>query len=123
MVENHQGVEAVEMKLRQTLRAAHHHDVGHTAAQHVGTRNQGVRRRRAGRRERCHRGELAKGLGNHLGTCPTMVRGNLCMHHVAVGLVGMEQLTTIHTAHCGGRDKRNRLQVVALQAGLLQGFA
>ena len=52
-----------------------------------------------------------------------MVCGNLSMHVVTLRLLGVIGLTTIHAAHGGGRDKRYRLQVVALQTGLLQGLA
>ena len=66
LVENHQGVETVEMKAAQGFRTAGNHNIRFVVTQHFGAKHHGIKRRGAGSGNRtathtlqsCHTGHL-----------------------------------------------------------------
>ena len=105
VVEDHQGVEAVEMEAGEGFRTAADHYVGVAGAQHVGTEENRVGGRRTGCGQRGVVGEQSEVLCHVLCACATIVMEQAGMGFAGVSHLGEVRLGDVHAAHRGTRDE------------------
>ncbi len=101
-VEDHQRIESVEMEPGETFASACDYDVGHSAADHVGTDDDGVSGRRTGGRRSGDEPEPSEMVGDQFGRSSAVVGCD-----VGVVVVGCEKIQIITLAFIHASDSRS----------------
>ena len=120
-VENHQRVEAVEMKQAQRLTAAGYHGLCLARLDHIGSHYQRIGCRRAGGGDgHSTPGGYAEVVGHQSGSGAGIVRRQQRQPLIALQHLEEMAFRAVHAAHCRAGQQPSLVQ---RQAGLLQGLS